>query len=85
MCYLNVYDTISITISKDKFIELEETLTTIFGSLTFTDSFINEFNKEQREKINKYDKIRKIGNEISDEIMDSWNKKNSSFDIMNQK
>ena len=85
MCYLNVYDTISITISKDKFIELEETLTTIFGLLTFTDSFINEFNKEQREKINKYDKIRKIGNEISDEIMDSWNKKNSSFDIMNQK
>ena len=74
MCYLNVYDTISITISKDKFIELEETLTTIFGSLTFTDSFINEFNKEQREKINKYDKIRKIANEISDEIMDSWNK-----------
>ena len=85
MCYLNVYDTISITISKDKFIEWEETLTTIFGSLTFTDSFINEFNKEQREKINKYNKIRKIGNEISDEIMDSWNKGNSSFDIMNQK
>lgn len=85
MCYLNVYDTISITISKDKFIKKEETLTTIFGSLTFTDSFINEFYKEQREKINKYDKIREIDNEISDEIIDSWNKKNSFFDIMNQK
>ncbi len=85
MCYLNVYDTISITISKDKFIEWEETLTTIFGSLTFTDSFINEFYKEQREKINKYDKIREIDNEISDEIIDSWNKRNSFFDIMNQK
>lgn len=85
MCYLNVYDTISITISKDKFIKQEETLTTIFGSLTFTDSFINEFNKEQREKIKKYDKIRKIDNEISDEIIDSWNKRNSFFDIMNQK
>lgn len=85
MCYLNVYDTISITILKDKFIKQEETLTTIFGSLTFTDSFINEFYKEQREKINKYDKIREIDNEISDEIIDSWNKRNSFFDIMNQK
>ena len=85
MCYLNVYDTVSITISKDKFIKQEETLTTIFGSLTFTDSFINEFYKEQREKINKYDKIREIDNEISDEIIDSWNKRNSFFDIMKQK
>lgn len=85
MCYLNVYDTVSITISKDKFIKQEETLTTIFGSLTFTGSFINEFYKEQREKINKYDKIREIDNEISDEIIDSWNKRNSFFDIMKQK
>ena len=85
MCYLNVYDTVYITISKDKFIKQEETLTTIFGSLTFTGSFINEFYKEQREKINKYDKIREIDNEISDEIIDSWNKRNSFFDIMKQK
>ena len=85
MYYLNVYDTIFITTPKDKFIDWEETLTTIFGSLTFTDSFINEFNKVQTEGMKNFNKIREIGNEISDGIMDSWNKRNASFDIMSQK
>ena len=85
MYYLNVYDTIMITTPKDKFIDWEETLTTIFGSLTFTDSFINEFNKVQTEGMKNFNKIREIGNEISDGIMDSWNKRNASFDIMSQK
>ena len=85
MYYLNVYDTIMITTPKDKFIDWEETLTTIFSSLTFTDSFINEFNKVQTEGMKNFNKIREIGNEISDGIMDSWNKRNASFDIMSQK
>ena len=85
MYYLNVYDTIFITTPKDKFIDWEETLTTIFSSLTFTDSFINEFNKVQTEGMKNFNKIREIGNEISDGIMDSWNKRNASFDIMSQK
>ena len=32
-----------------------------------------------------FQQIRAIGNEISDGIMDSWNKRNTSFDIMSQK
>ena len=32
-----------------------------------------------------FQEIRAIGNEISDGIMDSWNKRNKSFDIMSQK
>ena len=85
MYYLNVYDTIMITTPKDKFIDWEETLTTIFGSLTFTDSFINEFNKEQSDGMKNFNEIRAIGNQISDGIMDSWNKRSASFDIMSQK
>ena len=32
-----------------------------------------------------FQQIRAIGNQISDGIMDSWNKRNKSFDIMSQK
>ena len=83
--YLNVYDTIFITTPKDKFIDWEDTLNTICSSLEFTDTFINGFNKEQDAVMNNFQKIRAIGNEISDGIMDSWNKRSTSFDIMSQK
>ena len=83
--YLIVYDTIFITTPKDEFIDWEDTLNTICSSLTFTDTFINGFNKEQDAVMKSFQKIRAIGNEISDGIMDSWNKRNTSFDIMSQK
>ena len=83
--YLNVYDTIFITTPKDKFIDWEDTLNTICSSLSFTDTFINGFNQQQDAVMKNFQQIRAIGNEISDGIMDSWNKRNTSFDIMSQK
>lgn len=83
--YLIVYDTIFITTPKDEFIDWEDTLNTICSSLTFTDTFINGFNQQQDAVMKNFQQIRAIGNEISDGIMDSWNKRNKSFDIMSQK
>ena len=83
--YLNVYDAIFITAPKDEFIDWEETLNTICSSLSFTDTFINGFNNEQDTVMKNFQQIRAIGNQISDGIMDSWNKRNKSFDIMSQK
>ena len=83
--YLNVYDTIFITTPKDEFIDWQETLNTICSSLNFTDTFINGFNKEQDAVMANFQQIRSIGNEISNGIMDSWEKRNTSFDIMSQK
>ncbi len=83
--YLNVYDAIFITTPKDEFIDWEDILNTICSSLNFTDTFINGFNKEQDAVMKNFQQIRAIGNEISDGIMDSWNKRNTSFDIMSQK
>ena len=83
--YLIVYDTIFITAPKDEFIDWEDTLNTICSSLTFTDTFINGFNQQQDAVMKNFQEIRAIGNEISDGIMDSWNKRNTSFDIMSQK
>jgi len=82
---LSVYDTILITTPKDELINWEDTLNTICSSLEFTDTFINGFNKEQDAVMKNFQQIRAIGNQISDGIMDSWNKRNKSFDIMSQK
>ena len=82
---LNVYDAIFITAPKDELIEWQDTLNTICSSLNFTDTFINGFNQEQDAVMKNFQQIRAIGNQISDGIMDSWNKRNKSFDIMSQK
>ena len=83
--YLNVCDTIFITTPKDELIDWEDILNTICSSLDFTDTFINGFNQQQDAVMKNFQQIRAIGNEISDGIMDSWNKRNTSFDIMSQK
>ena len=83
--YLNVYDTIFITTPKDEFIDWEDILNTICSSLNFTNSFISGFYSEQDAVMKNFQEIRAIGNEISDGIMDSWNRRNTSFDIMSQK
>ena len=83
--FLNVYDAIFITAPKDEFIDWQDTLNTICSSLNFTDAFINGFNNQQDATMKNFQQIRAIGNQISDGIMDSWNKRNTSFDIMSQK
>lgn len=83
--HLNVYDAIFITAPKDELIDWQDTLNTICSSLEFTDTFINGFNKAQDAVMKNFQHIRSIGNQISDGIMDSWNKRNKSFDIMSQK
>ena len=83
--FLNVYDAIFITAPKDEFIDWQDTLNTICSSLEFTDTFINGFNQQQDAVMKNFQEIRAIGNEISDGIMDSWNKRNTSFDIISQK
>ena len=83
--FLNVYDTIFITAPKDEFIDWQDTLNVICSSLSFTDAFINGFNNQQDATMKNFQQIRAIGNQISDGIMDSWNKRNASFDIMSQK
>ena len=83
--YLSVYDSIFITAPKDEFINWEKTLNTIAGSLEFTDTFLNGFNKEQDAVMKNFQSIRNICNQISDGIMDSWAKRSASFDIMSQK
>ncbi len=83
--FLNVYDAIFFTAPKDEFVDWEETLNTIASSLEFTDAFLNGFNAQEDAVMKNFQNIRKICNEISDGIMDSWEKRSASYDIMSQK
>ena len=83
--YLNVYDTIFITAPKDEFINWEEPLSIIASSLEFSETFLNGFNKQQDAVMKNFQNVRNICNQITDGIIDSWEKRNASFDIMSQK
>ena len=83
--YLSVYDAMFITAPKDEFINWEEPLSIIASSLEFTDKFLSGFNSEQDAVMKNFQNVRNICNQITDGIMDSWGKRNASFDIMSQK
>ena len=83
--YLNVYDTMFYTAPKDDFINWEDALSTVASSLEFTDTFVNGFNNQQDAVMKNFQNIRNVGNQITDGIMDSWEKRNKSYDIMSQK
>lgn len=83
--YLSVYDTMFITAPKDEFINWEEPLSIIASSLEFTDKFLSGFNSEQDAVMKNFQNVRNICNQITDGIIDSWEKRNASFDIMSQK
>lgn len=83
--YLSVYDTMFITAPKDEFINYQDVLNTVASSLEFSETFLNGFNKQQDAVMKNFQNIRSICNQITDGIMDSWEKRNASFDIMSQK
>ena len=83
--YLNVYYTMFYTAPKDDFINWEDALSTVASSLEFTDTFVNGFNNQQDAVMKNFQNIRNVGNQITDGIMDSWEKRNKSYDIMSQK
>lgn len=55
------------------------------GSIEFTDAFMSGFIKEEATELAVVQANAKIYNEMSDMIMDSWNKRNNSYDIISQK
>ena len=74
-----------ITAPKDEFIDWQDVLNTISSSLEFTDTFMSGFNSEQDAVMKNFQSVRSICNQITDGIMDSWEKRSASFDIMSQK
>ena len=83
--FLSVYDAIFYTAPKDDFINWEDTLSTVASSLEFTQAFINGFNSQQDAVMKNFQSVSNVCSQITDGIMDSWEKRNKSYDIMSQK
>ncbi len=83
--FLNVYNTMFFTAPKDELVNWEETLNTIASSLQFSDTFVSQYYAQQDSVMKTFQSIRNVCNQITDGIMDSWEKRNASFDIMSQK
>lgn len=82
---LNVYSTIMMMTPDADFNNWQKTLDYCLGTLTFSDNFIKGFNQQESTLVSTIQANQKIYDATSDMIMDSWEKRNKSYDIISQK
>ena len=82
---LNVYNVIVMSAPDEDFVNYQPILDHTLGSMEFSEKFIKGFNKEETTLVNTIKANQKIYDQVSDMIMDSWNKRNASYDIISQK
>ena len=82
---LNSYHNIIMHAPDDEFNNWASILDYSIGTIEFTEEFMKGFNREQSTKIEVVQANAKIYDEISDMIMDSWEKRSNSYDIISQK
>ncbi len=82
---LMVYNIMYMATPDEDFINWQPILDKCLGSITFSDTFIKGFNDEENSVLKTIQANQKIYDQISDMIMDSWEKRNNSYDIISQK
>lgn len=82
---LNAYHTVMMMAPDVEFPNYQEAYDKVLGSITFSEKFMNGFLKEESTIVSTVQANQKIYDEISDMIMDSWNKRNTSYDVISQK
>ena len=74
-----------MTAPDEEFYNWQSILDYCLSTITFSDTFIKGFNKEETTLVSTIQANQKIYDQISDMIMDSWEKRNNSYDIISQK
>ena len=82
---LNSYHNILMYAPESEFNNWQPIYDYCLSTIEFTDAFMQGFNREQNTKVSNVQANAKIYDEISDMIMDSWNKRSASYDIISQK
>ncbi len=82
---LNVYNIIVMTTPDEDFNNWQSILDYCLGTITFSEQFIRGFNQEESTLVATIKANQQIYDQISDMIMDSWEKRNNSYDIISQK
>ena len=82
---LNVYNIILMATPDEDFNNWQPILDYCLSTITFSDTFIKGFNNEESTLVSTIQANQKVYDQISDMIMDTWNKRNNSYDIISQK
>ena len=82
---LIVYNIVFLTAPDTEFNDWHPVLEKCLNTIMFSDKFVSEFNKEETQVTSTIIANQKIYDSISDGIMDSWEKRNNSYDIISQK
>ena len=82
---LNVYNIIFFSTPEAELNDWQEIFDHSLSSIVFTETFLQAFSKEEAAELATIQANQKIYDSISDMIMDSWNKRNASYDIISQK
>ena len=82
---LNSYHNIMMYAPDAEFNNWQSIFDYCLSTIEFTDAFMTGFNKEQQSQVATVQANAKIYDEISDMIMDSWNKRSNSYDVISQK
>ena len=82
---LMVYNIMFMSAPDDDFVNWQAALDKCLGSIQFSDKFVSEFNKEESSVLTTIQANQRVYDQISDMIMDSWEKRNNSYDIISQK
>ena len=82
---LIVYNTIMMTAPDAEFVNWQNVLDKCLATVQFSDKFISGFNAEEDAVLKTVQANQKVYDQISDMIMDSWEKRNNSYDIISQK
>ena len=82
---LDVYNVILMSAPDEEFINWQSILDNCISSIAFSDTFVSGFNKEESSILTTIQANQKVYDQMSDMIMDSWEKRNNSYDIISQK
>ena len=82
---LNVYNTVLMTAPDAEFNNWQSILDNTLATMEFSSTFMKGFNEEETTIAKTVQANQKIYDQMSDMIMDSWEKRNNSYDIISQK
>ena len=82
---LNTYNIVFMTAPDDDFINWQASLDHCLATIQFSDKFISGFNAQEDTIVASIQANQKVYDQVSDMIMDSWNKRSNSYDITSQK
>ena len=82
---LSSYHNVMMTAPDDDFNNWQPIMDHCLGTVQFSEEFMDGFRREEEIMVSTVQANAKIYDEISDMIMDSWEMRNNSYDIISQK